>query len=217
MLHIINESFPMKEKDIGEFSSMKVSIMKFKVRSFDVAGLGHVSVMAAAGLLGLMKMETLVINPFEKDAPLFSYDRVHAMGNETILLELYDTLMNAERKPFSDAAEMALIPFKDIPDETFPESWDAEILMSGSVKKKGKKKISGRFDQLETEYLKSYIQMVQTSPSCKSDEKKKAAAVYSEGLLKNGGVSTSVFLKAKGQEFTEKFFREALFGTGSPD
>ena len=33
------------------------------------------------------------------------------------------------------------------------------------------------------------------------------------GLLKNGGPSTDVFLKALGQEKTEWVFRSALFGT----
>ena len=73
---------------------MKVSGMTFDIAAYKVEGLGHVSVMIASGFFGLMKMDTLIITPTAVDMPLFSYDRVLAMGNDTLIFELYDTLLD---------------------------------------------------------------------------------------------------------------------------
>jgi hypothetical protein len=55
--------------------------------------------MKASGFFGLMRMDTLIINPTEIDLPLYSYDRIFAMGNDTLIVELYDTLIGE----YSDA------------------------------------------------------------------------------------------------------------------
>ena len=39
-----------------------------------------------------MKMDTLIINPYNLELPLYSYDRIYAAGNDTLIVELYDTL-----------------------------------------------------------------------------------------------------------------------------
>ncbi|MBQ9960092.1 MAG: hypothetical protein IJP01_07020, partial [Oscillospiraceae bacterium] len=80
MLRLIGSCHKLTELDCGEFAKQKVSGMNFCIRRFAAEGLGSVSVMKASGFLGLMKMDTLIITPTEKDLPLFSYDRVLAMG-----------------------------------------------------------------------------------------------------------------------------------------
>ena len=93
MLDAIGKAFPLTELSCGEFAQQKVSGMKFQIRRFEAENLGSVSVMVAKGFFGLMKMDTLIITPTAVDMPLFSYDRVHAMGNDTLIFELYDTLL----------------------------------------------------------------------------------------------------------------------------
>ena len=58
-----------------------------------------------------------------------------------------------------------------------------------------------------------YLDLSKEAKDCDETLKKEKARQYTEGLLLNGGPSTDVFRKKKGQEFTEKFFREVLFGT----
>ena len=93
LLNIIESKYPLKKLDAGEFSSLKANGMKFCISAYYAEGLGHVSVMTAKGFFGLMKMDTLIINPKEADLPLYSYDRIYAMGNDTLIVELYDTLV----------------------------------------------------------------------------------------------------------------------------
>ena len=92
LLDIIKSEYTLSDIDVGEFSSIKANGMKFDIRAYYAKGLGHVSVMKASGFFGLMKMDTLIINPKEKDLPLYSYDRIFAMGNDTLIVELYDTM-----------------------------------------------------------------------------------------------------------------------------
>ena len=93
LLSLIGQRFPLKERDAGEYKSLKVKGMKFTITPYEAEGLGHVSVMKASGMFGLMKMDTLIVNPKETDLPLLSYDRILAMGNDTLILELYDTML----------------------------------------------------------------------------------------------------------------------------
>ena len=72
----IKDRYPLVELDVGEFATLRANGMKFSVQAFKAQGLGHVSIMRAKGFFGLMKMDTLMIVPDEKDLPLYSYDRI---------------------------------------------------------------------------------------------------------------------------------------------
>ncbi len=63
LLNIIKSKYPLTELDVGGFATLKANGMKFTVEAYKAEGLGHVSVMKAKGFFGLMKMDTLIINP----------------------------------------------------------------------------------------------------------------------------------------------------------
>ena len=206
----IGKIFPLTEKPCGEFESMKVSGMKFRVRHFTAGGLGHVSVMSAAGFLGLMKMDTLIVTPTEKDMPLLSYDRVLAMGNDTLLVELYDTLLApADLTPLDRVKESAA----ELPEHDPGAHWYDSIRLPQSLSKKGKKAQSAAFDAVFTDYLTQYLSLAQKAPVCDPAPKREKAGVYVEGLLSHGGPSTDVFKKGIGEEKTAELFRTVLFAT----
>ena len=96
MLEMIKTSYELTEIDVKEYSKIKEKGMKFDIKAYYAKGLGHVSVMTARGFFGLMKMDTLIINALDKDLPLYSYDRVHAMGNDTFLVQskLHKKILN---------------------------------------------------------------------------------------------------------------------------
>lgn len=210
LLSILEQSFPLKKKSVGEFEKMKVSGMNFTIEQYYAKGLGNVSVMRAAGFFGLMKMDTLIINPTECDAPLFSYDRVFAMGNDTLILELYDTLVGKlDLTPLKKINNV----YKELPSHDLESRWYDSIKLPESNAKKGKKKDSSSFHNLTKEYFKTYVDVAQMAPSCNADAKREKASVYVEGLLSNGGPSTDIFLKHCGTEKTAYLFRQILFGT----
>ena len=209
LLEVIEKKYPLSELDIKEFSSLKAGGMKFSIQAYHAEGLGHVSAMSAKGFFGLMRMDTLMVVPFEKDLPLYSYDRIYAMGNDTLIVELYDTFVEK-----LDLSELDTVKsrFSHLAERDPGEHWYDDIKLSQSISKKGKKTQKVDFDTLAAEHFNVYLN---ASPSSASDvsKKKELSARYVNGLLAQGGPSTDVFKKSLGEEKTEQLFKYVLFGT----
>lgn len=208
ILNLIKEKYPLESIDAGEMATLKANGMTFKVEAYHASGLGHVSVMRAKGFFGLMKMDTLIINPTELDMPLYSYDRIFAMGNDTLIVELYDTMLG----DYSDAALGAVnAKFASLPERDPGKHWYDSIKLASSISKKGKKDVTSSFDKMTLEHFEAYLSS-SCAPVSDIGAKKDKAAVYVNGLLEKGGPSTDVFKKSLGVEKTTKLFRELLFG-----
>jgi len=211
MIRRITEQFHLSAAFVGEYQKMKVNGMNFTIYAFEAEGLGHVSVMNASGFWGLMKMDTVIINPTRKDMLLFSYDRVHAMGNDTLIFELYDTLLGQTDLSGLDAVKQQAA---SLPDHNLGEHWYDTIKLPQSLSKKGKKAQTKAFDETVFAYLDAYLAAAQSAAPCEEAPKLEKASVYVEGLLTHGGPSTDVFKKGIGPEKTGELFRRVLFGTG---
>ena len=210
LLNAIDSRFPLAETDAGDYRQLKANGMKFSIRAFQAAGLGWVSVMTASGFFGLMKMDTLIINPTEVDMPLLSYDRVHAMGNDTLIYELYDTMIG---QPDLSELDKAKGRTNLLPDHDLGKHWYDDIKLPQSISKKCKKVQTPVFDDAAYQYMISFLNAAKNAPACEAEPKCRKASVYVEGLLTNGGPSTDVFKKSIGEEKTAQLFRHVLFGT----
>lgn len=208
---LINQKYPLEEIDCGEFAKMKVSGMDFTISAYKAEGLGHVSVMTAKGFFGLMKMDTLIINPTEIDLPLYSYDMIFAMGNNTLIVELYDTIIG----DYSEEKLMAVKAnekYRHIPERDAGEHWYDSIKLKSSISKKGKKNHISLMTSLVDQHFEAYLKSG-NNPVTDANRKQEKARVYVDGLLTKGGPSTDVFLKAIGESKTRQLFEKILFGT----
>ncbi len=210
IMNEISKTFPLREIDVGEMSNLKAKGMKFEISAYEAEGLGHVSVMSAKGFFGLMKMDTLIINPTKKDLPLYSYDRIYAMGNDTLIVELYDTLLGECNL---NKLQEIKTKYKELPLRDPGEHWYDDIKLAESISVKAKTKQSSVFDEYAMEHLIAYLNTNYQIENVNETEKLKKSSVYVEGLLKNGGPSTDVFKKELGEEKTAELFRNVLFGT----
>lgn len=208
LINLIKQKYSLTDLDVGEFATLSASGMRFSVKAYHAEGLGHVSVMTATGFFGLMKMDTLMIVPTDRDLPLYSYDRIYAMGNDTLIVELYDTLI--ERVDLS-ALSAAKEKFSHLTYRDPGEHWYDSIKLPESISNKGKKKDERELDELAIEHFTAYL----NAPADHSDKAKKLelSSRYVGGLLSEGGPSTDVFKKSLGEEKTKKLFEEVLFGT----
>ena len=213
LLQLLNEKYPLTKLDVGEFSSLKASGMKFFVSAYHAKGLGHVSVMSAKGFFGLMKMDTLMITPTDLDLPLYSYDRIYAMGNDTLIVELYDTLTSALDLSSLEAVKSK---FSHLSERDPGKHWYDDIKLKESISKKGKKAQTEQFDNLAFEHFNAYLH-APFGENVDQSKKKELSVRYVNGLLEQGGPSTDVFKKQLGVEKTEKLFKQVLFGTGLED
>jgi hypothetical protein len=208
LLDAIREIYSLCEVDAGEFSTLKANGMRFSVRAYHAEGLGHVSVMTAKGFLGLMKMDTLMVVPKEKDLPLYSYDRIYAMGNDTLIVELYNTLTEALDL---SALDHVKAKFSHLSERDPGAHWYDSIKLPQSLSKKGKKNQTTHFDALAAEHFDGYLNALARDVS-DGAKKQALSARYVSGLLSQGGPSTDVFKKALGEEKTAKLFKKVLFG-----
>ena len=211
ILTLIGKKYSLTSIDCGEFAEMKVKGMKFKISAYKAEGLGHVSLMRASGMMGLMKMDTLIINPTEIDLPLYSYDRILAMGNDTLIVELYDTLLG-------EFSENKLLEkkegFSHLPERDPGEHWYDSIKLKSSISKKGKaRKVSNGFEYLTMEHLYAYLYSDEAKVVQDYEAKQDKARVYVNGLIEKGGPSTDVFKSAIGEDKTRELFENILFGT----
>ncbi len=210
LLALINGKYPVTAIDTGDMGTLKASGMKFTVSAYRAEGIGHVSVMKATGFFGLMKMDTIMICPEDIDLPLYSYDRIFAMGNDTLITELYDTMLTPCD---TSALEAAKAKYAHIAERDPGEHWYDSIKLSASISKKGKKAQTAELDALTEEHFKAYLALDAAAVADKCAKKEKSST-YVEGLLNNGGPSTDAFIKSLGKENTAKLFKEILFGTG---
>ena len=205
LLSVIAERYPLTDAD--SITGLKASGMKFNIKSYKAEGLGHVSVMSAKGFFGLMKLDTLIVNPTEVDLPLYSYDRILAMGNDVLIVELYDTLADLDSFDMRDVKES----YTDLTERDPGEHWYDSIKLPVSISKKGKKLNTPRMNELTIEHFKAYL--TEAKPTDMTSLKLEKASAYVEGLISKGGPSTDAFKKAIGEERTAELFRNILFGT----
>ena len=213
ILDLIKKNHALNPKSVGEFKTFKAKGMTFVCEAFDAEGLGHVSVMRAKGFFGLMKMDTLVIAPIEKDLPLLSYDRIYAMGNDTLIVELYDTM--GESKPELAAINAVKMKYARLPERFAegeePAHWYDGIRLTETTSKKGKKGNTADFDAYTLDYVSAYLSL--EGEKCDRDVKIARTEIYATGLITQGGPATDVFKQEFGEEKTGEIIRGVLFGT----
>ena len=207
IISILKEKYVLTEVSAGDMARLKANGMTFDIKAYKAKGFGHISVMRAKGFFGLMKMDTLIVNPYEADLPLYSYDRILAAGNDTLIVELYDTLLGAYDEEPLQAVKRE---YTDLDERDPGEHWYDSIKLLSSISKKGKKSQSLRFDELARKHFEAYLS--KGEKTLDKDAKMHKARLYVDGLLQNGGPSTDVFKKALGNEKTEKLFYNILFG-----
>lgn len=213
-LGILKNEFQVTERDAGAYARQKVKGMTFLVHHYDIEGVGHLSTMAADGMFGLMKMDTVILVPRFKDAPLFSYDRIKAMGNDTFILEFYNTLLDESAENYREymgRLEKEKGKIVDIPNHDLGKHWYDPIKLAASDSKRAKK-CGDRLDEQYVNTLKIYVEMLKCASDVDEAAKTAKSRVYVDGLFENGGPSTDAFVKAIGTEKAREMFENVIFG-----
>jgi hypothetical protein len=211
----IAAEFPLQTLDAGEYASFRAAPLHVELEWYRAEGLGNVSFLRGRALGGLMSMQTLVVNPFSRDVPLFSFDWISAMGNQTLLTEYYNTLLRPES---FDAG--ALQPAKELVGALTPYElgarWYDGIRLPQSIAVKAKKSALPQLRAAFYEALGAWLRLAAQSPlldEAERGQKRERAAAYTNGLLQNGGPSTDAFQKSLGKERTADLFSRIVFGT----
>lgn len=197
----------LQPRDIGAFAALRAGGMRFSICAYDLPGVGALSTVSMTAMLGLMRMETLVLTPLERDAPLLSCDLVRVAGRDTLLLELYDTQLAPIDTAALDAVKAA---YAALPDHDLGTHWYDPLKLPPSLAKRGRK-LWAQAAPLADAYLAAYLDLLSAAPPCARTEKQARVRAYVDGLLQNGGPSTDQFKKLIGAEQTAALFRQVIF------
>lgn len=195
------------ERDVGGYAKIRKNGMTFRIHAYEAAGLGRFSSVSMTAMLGLMKMETVVFTPLTRKMPLLSFDRIKAMGNDTLLLELYDT---GAGKPDLSALDEVKASAGDLPDHDLGTHWYDPMKLSPSLAKRGKK-CGDAYRGLCDRYFESYFAALDGAEPCAPEEARQGVAAYVDGLFTNGGPSTDQFKKILGETAARDLFDTYIF------
>ena len=209
MLEVIQSKYNCKAVNAGVFEKVMIEGAKFRISAFDVRGVGRVATIDMKRLIGLWEMQSLIITPYEKDAPIYYYNRHREKGNYIYRVEMFDTQLDT-----IEVSEMINVEqkYKALPDEEQNERWYEEIKLYGAVKKVEKSK-KEELSPLILEHFQAYMTMLENAPNCKSLQKKKRVTTFVKELCEKCGVAIiEIFLANYGPKVTEKLANEVLFG-----
>ena len=212
ILTALKRAFPVEEVDLGSRAVQKVKPMKFALRQFKIGGVGNLFVMQGKALLGLMKMDTVILTPLFVDAPLYSYDRIFAMGRDTMLQEFYDIRLEKNGQENLDRIAGRRAMIAGMAEHDPGRHWYDSMLLPESVFRKGRS-CKAQADAYELAVLGDFIDLLKAAPACDEALKRAKANTYVNGLFENGGPSTDAFVKAIGREEARRLFGQVIFGT----
>ncbi len=206
----LNEKYNMIPGPVSDYETFQMVGLDFTAKGYDSSEMGHVSLMKASGMGGAMQMESMIVNPFFIDGPLFSLDLIVAQGKHTLLMELYDTLLTIPR----DEAPFQAIKdgYDHIPNIPQKPCWYDDIHFHASIAKAASDEQAEDLSALIRAYSARYLDLLADAPSCEEAKKRVKANAYRDGLLSHGGPATDAFLQTWGMEKTGRLFTEVLFG-----
>lgn len=207
----LQDKYEVREVDLKDNALLKKSGLKFALRSYEVKDIGHFFIMDMTGMLGAMKMETVVLATMEKNLPLVNIDYVNAMGKETMMAEYYDTDHSGLPEGYYEKLDAIRLADSDIEDTPLGEIWYSEYLLPCSYRKEGKK-LTERFVSAGSRHIDLLMQMLEDAPEAQREEMMKKSLSFAQRLLDEGGPAINQFVKLFGRERTEKIVKECMYG-----
>ena len=203
--------FDLVPKDLGEDSRRSKRGMIFETKSWEIRGVGHLCVLRMNAFLGLMKMETVVLAPFEADLPLYNADWVKGFGTETQIAELYDTQL----EPWTEESQGKFLAIKTgfdkLPDAPSGEHWYESVLYPCSIHKKGKG-LTDSFNKLAKEYTDLFVAELAAAEKSPADLKNARVSEFAHKLVANDGPAVSMMAKLFGKETMQRIVLKHMYG-----
>lgn len=195
---------------LNELSKQNIKLAKtsFSIQQFNADGLGNIAVLQSKKFFGLIKAETIIINPFERDIPLLMYKRTYGLFKDVLHCEMLDTRVENGVVP---EYIKKLNEYKGKYDIDIKPSWNKDILFKENIYKITINR--NLLDSITTNFFNAYLRWsIQVGVYDKHLRKAKAKA-YTEDLLRNGNHEIDVLVREKGREYTQELYRNVILGT----
>lgn len=207
ILRRIREKYPLIPREMGELKELKKGMYRFNFECYRVGEIGNLFAIDMSAMFGLMKMETVVLTPIERDLSFCNFDVVHAMGTDTCIFEMYDTgISERDLSSFDPLKEK----YADLPAYETKPRWYDSWRLSPSIGKRGKG-LAARGEEMLEEHLNEYLRLLAQAPACDPEEKRERNRRYVDRLLAEGGAAVDSMKKLLGEEKTDRLIRRFMF------
>ena len=208
----LSQTYALKQKDIGADARLAKKGFVFETGVYEIEELGHLCILRMKAVLGLMKMETVVLSVTHKDMPLINLDWVGAFGKETQMAELYDVQLAFEPAELRDAFRRIRERDADLVDYSAAEPhWYDDILYPESYSKTGKG-ISDRLRKAAGDCADACICALASAPACDPAEKEEKIRTFAETLFAHGGPAVDQVTRLFGRETAERLIVRHMYG-----
>lgn len=207
----LQPKYSLRRKELGSDARLSKNGMVFQTEAYAVEGLGHLCILRMNAFFGLMKMETAVLAVTGRDVPLLNLDWVNAAGKETLIAELYDTML--QPCPPDIAARFQAVKDRDgdLPEPSSKPHWYDSILLPFSYHKSGKK-LSQRFNRAAEDYVRVFLSGLESAPRCDQAEKGQKVRSFAETLVAHGGPAVDMVTKLFGTETARRLILRHMYG-----
>lgn len=207
----LRRHFELVPEELRDDARLSKRGMTFETRSWEIRGIGHLCVMRMNAFLGMMKMETIVIAPFEADLPLYNADWVNAFGTETQIAEFYDTQLEPWPEESQEKFGKIKAASADLADAPAGEHWYDSVLYPCSVHKKGKG-LTDRFNTLAKDCTDLFVEELAAAEKCPADQKKALVSGFAHKLAANDGPAVSMMARLFGKETMQRIVLRHMYG-----
>lgn len=204
---IIEKDYVLKERDMGDLQEIHKGMYHFYNHSYSIIGVGSFFTMEMRAMLGLMKMQTIVISPQYKELDFCNVDAIHALSNDTLMLEMYrSSNQSCDLSEFDELRNKV----KNLTDYESAPRWYDSYKRSSCIAKKGVR--ARRIHQeLTKQYINIYIDLLKKAPYCDYSEKQQLTNDYVSKLIENGGAAVDSLVKMIGREPTVQLINRFMF------
>ena len=210
ILSELEKKYRLVPRDMGDLAEIRSGLTRFSCRTCRIEGIGNLFFIDMKAAFGLMKMETAVLTPTARDLSFCNFDAVHAMGNDTLIFEMYRTCIRETDLSALDAVKRSA---DDLPGYTPAPRWYDAYKLSPCTAKKGRRAAQAH-DALMRRFLDAYLALLDAAPECDEDEKLAAVRPYVDRLLAEGGMAVDGMKRMIGEEKTARLVREFMYGVG---
>ena len=203
----LKDKYQLIPVDMGELSNIEKGLTSFHCETYQIKNIGNLFFIEMKAVFGLMKMNTAVITPVQKDLSFCNFDAVHAMGNDTFIFEMYRTCIEE-----TDLSSFEAIKEKYLKSEEYASHpcWYDSWRLPAYLAKKGKKKAEEQRHMME-DCLSFYLTLLSYARACDPAEKTEKNRDYVEHLLKEGGVAVDSMKRIIGEEKTSRLIRKFMY------
>ncbi len=210
MLEEIKSKYVCEKQDADIFEKVMIDGAAFHISTYNAKGLGCVTTVEMKRLIGLWEMQSLIITPYEKDMPIYYYNRHREKGHYIYRVDVF----GAEFQQMDVSAMVDVVEkYAGLPEEPQKEHWYDEYKLPVGVVKKVPKNRKEDLAPMIWEHFCAYMDMLELAPVCKPAEKKKKVNAFVKELCAKGGIAIiEIFNGTYNKKVTEKLANEVLFG-----